>query len=449
VTARVAAGQRALEGASGTSTRRPGVTAVVLPVVVVPTRTGAEQADREHVALAVLVDLEPLRGRVAPETGARFTIRMFAKPPHGATMSHEVEVRSPKLPAEGKLHYEASLVVPPGTSGYAVEVREVTTGAFGAAGPVDVVPGAGNGAGAGHAVEAPAPPEARLRSARVLLPEAGAPAAGSILLSWHKRDRPVAKVTGGEGSSLELGVAVDLSAALAPERAAFERAAATSVSRVLGPTDRVFRVDIGEVPAFIGAMRGGPGDLFADGSATSHPSVALLDGVRFALDCFAGTATRAALVVITDGHGVTGLVEWRDLAALARARAIPVFVVIAGQSHAVPSGPLAMPAETEITEAMRLPASATVGYLDLPDLETGQEVKAQATARMVLATFAAAAGGSAAVFGEPHQVASAWDALDGAIRRIWRVEFEPTDPHLDPGEVEVHLASGRVVRPGA
>jgi hypothetical protein len=113
----------------------------VLSVELTATREASDQPGRERVTLPVVVDLAPLRERLGLEAAVRLIVKVTAIPPHGRAVAREVEVALPRLPAEGSLRYETSLIVPTGTSGYAVEVREPTTGAVGTAGPVEAVSG--------------------------------------------------------------------------------------------------------------------------------------------------------------------------------------------------------------------------------------------------------------------------------------------------------------------
>jgi len=113
----------------------------VLAVELTATSRPAEQPGRELVTLPILVDLEPLRAALAADAETRIVFRVFATLPGGATVTREVEVLLHGVPAEGRLRYETSLLVPRGTSSYAVQVREAVTGAYGAAGPVEAVSG--------------------------------------------------------------------------------------------------------------------------------------------------------------------------------------------------------------------------------------------------------------------------------------------------------------------
>jgi hypothetical protein len=416
---------------------------IVLAVELSPMRIPSDQPGRETVRLPVLVDLMPLRDRLGLAAPARFAFRLFATPPHGATMSRAVEVKLPALPAEGKLHYEATLVVPTGTSGYAVEVSESTTGAVGAAGPVDVPPAAGVAAEAAPPPVAPLPPvassvftdsaEVRIGEARFMAPAGFAPETETVRAVWKNRDQRVVRVAGGAGSSLELGIAIDVSESVSPERKAFALAAVEAVRRLLGPADRVFRVDFGSVPRYLGAERGSPGALFAAMSPGLPEKTAIFDALRFALDRFEGRGDRAALIVFTDGCETAGRTGWADANRAARTRAIPVFVVLADGQPCLWLKPVPGTGIDAVSPVyMRQAFVTTISPFS----------------RFQLDSLVKGTGGLAFSLKKVEQAGDVWSQIEAALDRLFVAVFEPSDPRLDPREVEVRAAGGKVLRPG-
>ena len=415
---------------------------IELAVEMAPVRGAAAQPGRETITLPVVVDLEPLRGRFAEGREVRLAFRVFATLPSGRTVARAIDVVLPRLPREGALRYETSLVVPAGTSAFAVEVREASTGAIGAAGPVDAPAGGPSGAAASGAAAAPdeahAPftesSEVRIGEALFLAPEGTAGAPEAVRVLWKDAEQRIVRVAGGAGSPLELGIVIDVSESVAAERAAFARAATEAAARLLGPGDRVFRVDFGTLPRFLGAAQGGPGDLFAAASAGPPERTAIFDALRFALDRFEGTADRAALIVFTDGCETAGRTDWREVARVARSTARPLFVVMATGRFC------------EVKVDAPPPSLSMVGTARL-NIQTDAAIKPDSRSRASLVTLANETGGLVFRVKNLAEVATAWSEIEAALARLWVAVFETSDPALDSREVEVRSAGGRLLRP--
>ena len=417
---------------------------LILAVDLEPERLATDQPGREIVRLPVLVDLAPLRERLGPGAPARFAIRLLATPPGGKPLARVVDVNLESLPPDGRLRYETTLVVPVGTSAYTAEVSEATTGALGAAGPVDLAPAAVAAAEA----TSPASPanqaaasvsdrpgvftdaaEVRIGEARFVAPEGLAATEPSVRVLWRKHEQRLVRIAGGAGSPLELGVAIDVSYSVAAERSAFLRQAGEAAARQLAAGDRVFRVDFGSAPRFLGEAHGGPGTLFAEAGPAPPEETAIFDGLSFALDRFAGHSDRAALIVFTDGCETAGRTGWAEVERAARTHAIPVFVVVADGEPCLWRG------------------SPAKGWGILWEKETVGFVAASPS-RFHLRKLAERSGGLVLSLRNVEQAGDVWSQVEGALGRLWVAVFEPSDPSLDPREVEVRAANGRVLRPG-
>ena len=422
---------------------------VMLTVELAPFRSPSEQPGKESVTLPVVVDLEPLRALLGPDTAASFVVRIFATPPSGRTVARDVDVRLPRLPAEGWLRYETTLTVPRGTSAYAVEVREEATGAMGAAGPLDaidtgaadagVAAGASAAAGAGAAATAAfaETSDIRLGEARFLMPADAAADERAVRVLWEGAEQKVVRLAGGPGSPLELGVAIDVSESVTAERAAFARAASAAAARLVGREDRVFRVDFGASPRFMGAMKGPANALFAAVPAGKPEGTAIFDGVKFALGRFEGRSDRMALVVLTDGCETTGRTTWQEVARAARSRAVPVFFVVADASLCTKS--IRYRDKGVLEEAGVVSSGWLAGSTD--------DMKLAHSSRWALGEIAKATGGMVFSLAKADGAGKAWDDVEAALARLWVALFEPSSPALDSRRVEVRLGRDRLLRP--
>jgi hypothetical protein len=419
----------------------------VLAVDLTATHSASDKPGREAVALTVLVDLAPLRERLGTTSAARFVLRVLATPPHGATVAREVEVRVPRLAAEGSLRYQSNLVVPEGTSSYVVEVRELSTGAQGVAGPVEAVSGEWlatreevlprRGAAFSESVDV------RIAQARFIESEGASLRPEDVHVRWNGREQPVIRVAGGAGSSLELGIAIDMSESVSDERDSFASAAMDAATRLLGKSDRVFRVDFGSVPRYLGSSFGEPGGLFTGRSLGSPEKTAVFDGLRYALDRFTGETDRAALIVLTDGVETFGRTGWREVEREARAKAIPIFVILAPERKQQRAAPPTLPAEALVNG----PANPTPRLLTELEKDSATGEGQALTSRLALTRIAKTSGGLVISLDRARHAADVWAEIEGALVRLWVAVYEPNDAMLDPGRVEVRTASGRVLRP--
>lgn len=430
---------------------------IVLDVTFRPSLRPAAAPGREQVDLAIVVGLAPLRERLGVGREARFVVRIRATTPRGTAMAREVVIRVPALPADGELRYETSLVAPEGTSGFGVEVREEASGASGAAGPwspalattatvAPPVPPSGPGAFTDSA-------EVRIGEARFLEPADGPPATDAIRITWKGRDQRLLRVAGGPASSLELGVAIDVSESVTPERTAFARLATEATARLLGSGDRAFRVDFGLTPRFVGAVHDTPGPLFAV-TPTGPEKTAIFDALRFALERFEQAADRRALVVFTDGCETAGRTGWRAVERMARRKAIPVFVVLAGGK------PCQRFVQVRV-EGTRITSVTTFGKSMAP-LSAPPQIPAPikhenesrlvddpaSQSRFVLGSLARSTGGLVIRLKQSGQAGDVWAEVERALAHLWVAVFEPSDPRFDPGDVEVRSARGEILRPG-
>jgi hypothetical protein len=426
----------------------PAAPPVTLAVELVPVRSSSPQPGRESVRLPVVVDLDPIRDMLPADAEARFVVRILATPPNGHTVAREVEVRLPRLPAEGWLRYETTLTVPIGTSAYAVEVREATTGAMGSAGPLDAVDadavdtsvaeGASTAAAAGATASAAfaETSEVRIGEARFLMPADAVADERGVRVLWDGAEQKVVRLAGGPGSPLELGVAIDVSESVTAERSAFARAASAAAARLVGREDRVFRVDFGATPRFMGAMKGGAGELFAVVPAGKPEGTAIFDGVKFALQRFEGSSDRMALVVLTDGCETTGRTAWQEVARAARSRAVPVFFVVADGSLCTKS--IRYRDKGVLEEAGVVSPGWVVGSTD--------DMKIAHGSRWALGEIAKTTGGMVFSLARADGAGKAWDDVEAALDRLWVALFEPSSPTLDSRHVEVRLGRDRLLR---
>jgi hypothetical protein len=439
---------------------RPTREPIVLDVALTASLRPAGSPDRDVVDLPVVVDLAPLRERLGVGAEAQFVVRISATPPSGRTMAREVAVRVASLPPEGDLRYETSLVVPRGTTGFRVEVREQATGAAGSAGPWEpdttelaaTLPVVGQ-EGADDAFSGSA--VVRIGEARFVVPADTPPSPEDVRVTWKGRAQHVLRVAGGPGSSLEIGVAIDVSESVADERSAFSRTATAAANRLLGVGDRVFRVDFGRTSRFLGAAHDGAQSLFAASPIGRPEKTAIFDGLGFALAKFEQRADRRALIVFTDGCETTGRSGLREVERAARSQAIPVFVILAdGQpcrrlverttvgariTSVTPSGKSSSP-QVAPPQVGALQEEERVGAWELDDPAS--------RSRFALRSLAKSTGGSVITLRSAEQAADVWTEVERALARLWVAIYEPTDARSDPREVEVRSAAGRVLRPG-
>jgi hypothetical protein len=425
----------------------PAPPPISLAVDLAPFRGRAPQVGRESVTLPVIVDLEPLRGLLAADAAPSFVVRIFATPPGGRPVARDVEVRLPRLPAEGSLRYETTLVVPVGTGGYAVEVREQTSGAFGAAGPVEAT-GAVTAAAAGGPRETDvAPGEAApaafsesagitIGEARFLMPEGTAGAAADVRVLFSGAEQKLQRLAGGPGSPLELGIAIDVSESVTAERTSFLTAAANAAAKLAAVGDRVFRVDFGNAPRLVGATRGDPTALFKSAGAARPETTALFDAVRFALDRFESHSDRMALVVFTDGCETAGTTSFQEVADAGRRRAVPIFFVVADGALCTMSRTWSEP--DPMVAAGVVSRGWGIGF---------EELKATNHSRWAASEVAKATGGRVFSLKKATAAPDAWAAIGEALGRLWVAVFEPSSPAVDPHQVEVRLGRDRVLRP--
>jgi len=404
------------------------------------------------VTLQATVNLEPLRSLLAGGAAPALVIRILATPPDGRRLAREVEVRLPRLPDEGVLRYETTLVVPAGTGAYAVEVREEAAGAFGAAGPVAAIAAsagvgeaeheAGDGGGAARADAVGGFAETadvRLGEARFLMPVDATAGASAVSVHWNGVEQRLTRLAGGPGSPLELGIAIDVSESVAEEGAAFARAAAAAAARLLRAGDRVFRVDFGAAPRLVGASTGSAGALFAAAPAGTPEATAIFDGLSFALERFGGRHDRMALVVFTDGCETAGRTQWQDVARAARLRAVPVFVVVADGSLCTKA--IRYRDKGVLEEAGVVSPGWVIGSAD--------EMRLAQSSRWALGEIAKASGGALFRLAQADGAGGVWGEVETALGRLFVALFEPSSPELDPRQVEVRLGGDRLLRPSS
>ena len=440
----------------------PGPVAVVLAVQLGAERYPSEQPGRELVKLPVIVDLAPLRTALAPGAPARFVFRIFATPPGAETLVRDIEVKLGAVPEIGNLRYEPSGVVPRGTAAFAVEVRETESGALGVAGPVDAVGDGGDedAKARAAAVEVAAggfteSTEVRISEARFLVPKGSEGAPAGVRVVWKGHEQKLVRVAGGAGSSLELGIAFDVSESAVPERTAFAQAAVAAASRLLGEGDRLFRVDFGNVPRFLGATRSGAGELLTTLPIGVPEKTAIFDALRFSLDRFAAQSDRSALVVFTDGCETAGRTGWEEVERAARAKAIPIFVVMADAEGCAGLPDIVIPDSTVIgsvatsrsrkgqTVANSRPVPVTGGSAAAA-LRSGERAE---TSRQHLRKVAYGSGGLLVPMRKAERAEAVWSEVEAALARLWVAVFEPTAPEVDGRQVEVRTSEGRLLRP--
>lgn len=401
-------------------------------VDVAATRAPAPRPGREIVTLSALVDLAPLQRRLPAGTPLRFDIRYRATPPDGEALLRSVSLPVPALPADGDLRYQVSLDVPVGTHGYALAVREESTGAAGRVGPVEVYSGTVESAPPPAAEAAASQTTSRPAELRFFEPPPGGTAAADLRLVWKTQEQRLLHLAGGSGSPLEVGLVLDGAERLRREREAFARAAAGGLDPLLGDDDRLFRVDLGATPLDLGAARGGPAGLLARTPPAPAEPTAILDGIGFALGRFAGSAERQALIVLTDGCDGHAPGAAERITALARARAVPVLVVLV-DARPCPPPPLP-PKDRKKARESRPRADAAV--------ETTELVRA------ALRELAEGSGGIVFELGEAELAGAVWSDVEAALARLRVVRFEPSTASVQPAEVEVRTARGERLRPG-
>ena len=394
---------------------------------------------RETVTLSLVVDLGTLRQRLDIGTPLHFHLLVRATTPDGKAMGRESELAVPALPPEGDLRYQISLDVPVGTAGFTVDVREESSRAAGRAGPMDVLSGTPEIEPAAAAATLPSFTDAtdvRLGEARFLFPGSAAPPPDAIRVTWKRHDQQVLRVAGGPGSSLEVGLVLDASESVRREREAFARTAAEAAQRLLGPTDRVFRVDFAGTPRFLGAARGGPAALFARIPPSPPEKTAIFDALRFALDRFEGRSDRAALIVFTDGCESASRTPVDRVIEMARRRAIPVFVVLADDR---------LCQEATATWGTKKDPMVYGSFVGSATAQAGAATVNRA--RKALTSLAESSGGATFTLAMAADAGPVWQNVESALARLWVALFTPSGPEVDSHEAEVRSATGEVLRP--
>lgn len=416
--------------------------------VGIDARAGPDpQGGRMLVTLRVGVDLLPFRSPHLAGPAPRFRLTLQASLPDGRPLARQIELALPTLPEQGELTYQADLAVPIGTQAFAVDVLEMRTGARGGAGPTDLPAGTLEFP---LTASTPAPStnsdttysetlDVRLAEARFVQPDERMPMTDEIRVRWKGIDQQLVRIAGGPRSSLELGLVLDASESVCRERVAFARSATAAARRLLGDGDRLFRVDFGETARFLGASRSGPSTLLASVPALPRERSAIFDAIGFALDRFEERSDRAALIVFTDGCETAGSGDWRSVLARARNRAVPVLVALAdgrpcrrllvtsrsGSSVGVPS-----------RSASRLDSDSAANLVD----------EVHSVSRAALTELAERSGGRVLHLGEDREADELWAEAERDLDRLWVAVFAPSDPTLQPREVDVQQVDGRLLR---
>jgi len=270
--------------------------------------------------------------------------------------------------------------------------------------------------------------DVRLGAVRLLLDRRAPPLdAGDVRVRWRGREQKVLRVVGGAAASLELGLAVDVSASTAPRFAELAGAATGAARALLTAEDRLFLVAFGERAELVAAARGDVERVLAALPEGSRPErTAIFAAVGFGLETFEGADARAALVLLTDGCDMVP--EEPPVAALrarSRERALPLYLLALGG----------------VCQAAACPGGAPV-CRDVP----ARPYRAAMVRRGRLEHLAHTTGGRVFRLGADLPLERAWATLLEELSRQWLVVFEPTSGEVSSDEVEVLRRDGRRFR---
>lgn len=270
--------------------------------------------------------------------------------------------------------------------------------------------------------------EVRLGAVRLLLERQASPLeARDLRVRWRGREQKVLRVVGGAAASLELGLAVDVSASTGPRFAELVAAATGAARALLTAEDRLFLVAFGERAELVAAARGDVERVLAALPEGSRPErTAIFTAVGFALETFEGADARAALVLLTDGCDMVP--EEPPVSALrarSRERALPIYLLALGG----------------VCQAAACPGGAAV-CRDVP----AHPYRAAMVRRGRLEHLAHTSGGRVFRLGAELPLERAWATLLEELSRQWLVVFEPTSGEVSSDEVEVLRRDGRRFR---
>lgn len=275
------------------------------------------------------------------------------------------------------------------------------------------------GTGGGEVVDV------RLGQARWLAPaDAPAPRLEDVHVLHRGREQRIVRLVGGETSSVELGLAIDVSESTGPRFRELRAAARDLATSLLGPADRSFLVTFSQTAELVASARG---DLAWVLSAIPYQvrtdKTRLYEGIAFALMQFHAEEPRAALVVLTDSCDTSGVPDDDRALEIARLRAIPVYALLLE------------------TDCFRLDSFQDQwGYIR-ESVQT--DLRRTRANRKRLARMAEASGGSVVPLRPDQSVAEALRRIRAELDRQWTVVFEPSSAQVASGAVEVRVDATR------
>jgi len=281
--------------------------------------------------------------------------------------------------------------------------------------------------------------------------EAIPPQASDFQVSWRRQPQNIRGILGGPGSSIEVGIAVDISASMQRNLDSMKAAIGEFLGSELSAADRVFLVTISDRIEFVTEGLEPSLNSLAALSIDTRPGVRptrFFDGVEEALSHFENSSARAVLLVASDacdslqqkGAGARILDKAANMA-------IPIVLIAPGRrdcrsatckptrsgewncSEAAPSG---IPVRVMDRDA----SDPTRGPIDIPS----EFLTSPATiARDQFVGRLEAGGGALIVARSAAEWTRGIESVRSLLDRQWTVVFEPTSAALRSSEVRVKV----------
>ena len=281
--------------------------------------------------------------------------------------------------------------------------------------------------------------------------EAVRPEARDFQVSWKGQPQVVREVLGGPDSSIEVGIAVDVSASMQRNLDSMKAAIGEFIRSELSAADRVFVVTVSDRIEFVTEGLDASLSSIAAMSIDTRPGVRptrFFGGVEETLSYFRNSSARAVLVVASDGcDSLQEKGAGERILKRAANMAIPVVLIAPGRrdcrsatctlarsgkwncSEAAPSG---IPVRVQDRDA----SDPTRGPIDIPS----EFLTSPATiARDQFVGRLKAGGGGFIVARSDAEWIQGLESVRSLLDRQWTVVFEPSSPGVRSSEVRVKV----------
>jgi hypothetical protein len=281
--------------------------------------------------------------------------------------------------------------------------------------------------------------------------EAVRPQASDFQVSWKGKPQYIREILGGPDSSIEVGIAVDVSASMQRNLDSMKAAIAEFIRSELSAADRVFVVTMSDRIEFVTEGLDASLSSIATLSIDTRPGVRptrFFDGVEEALSFFRNSSARAVLLVASDGcDSLQEKGAGERILDKASNMAIPVVLIAPGRrdcrsatcklarsgqwncSEAAPSG-------ISVRVQDRNASDPTRGPIDIPS----EFLTSPATiARDQFVGRLKAGGGGFIVARSDAEWIRGIKSVRSLLDRQWTVVFEPSSAEVRSSEVRVKV----------